>query len=213
MHLNVKIKICGLTRLPDARAAAEAGADYLGFILARRSPRFLPPETLETMLAHLPADIPKVGVFADSPPDEIIATTRRLGLDYAQVHDTVEKSLIARLGPERVWPVFSLEVPADAERALCAETALVVIDSARAGKTGGTGQTGNWMLARRVAERRPVILAGGLNAGNVAAALAAVRPFAVDASSGVEDAPGLKNQEKIRFFVQCALCVLERSGW
>ncbi len=199
------IKICGLTNLADTLAAAEAGADYLGFNFYPRSPRRVTPETC----AHLRAELARrghavttVGIFVNQGPAEVAALLDFCGLDLAQLHgDERPEQLTVLWGrafkavrdPRGVdWEaltVFSPGRPA------------FLLDANAPGAYGGTGQTADWDAARPIAARYPIFLAGGLNPGNVAAAIERVRPWGVDVASGVEAEPGRKDHAKMRAFV------------
>ncbi len=192
-----RVKICGLTNLADALAAVEAGADALGFVLAK-SPRRVTPVQVREIVEKLPPLVSTVGVFVDTPLEEVAAIKAGCGLDWVQLHGSHGQEQLAELGP-RVIKV--LAVGGQAPDPHDYPGARLLLDTAVAGRSGGTGQTFDWSLAVELARRRPIILAGGLNAGNVAQAVTIVKPFAVDVCSGVEKEPGRKDHEQIRSFV------------
>jgi phosphoribosylanthranilate isomerase len=214
--MPIWIKICGNTSLADARLAVEAGADAVGFVFAP-SPRRVTVAEAAAIVPHLPAGVEKIGVFVDSELDEIVATVEACGLTGVQLHFDADFELPARLrerlGPEvRVLRVVHFGVGAAermaeqiAEYARNPHVDAVLVDSRTAGAVGGTGVAFDWALAGETlfqnAEARKIIAAGGLNPGNVAAAIAALRPWGVDAVSGVEAAPGRKDADKVRKFV------------
>ncbi len=192
------VKICGITNREDALAAAEAGASALGFIFYPPSRRAVTPEAAAAIAEALPKTVWKVGVFVNESPDRVTAVAAQVGLDVAQLHG--EAVFPAGLRTWRAIPVgpdFSLqrlETYPDAEAFL--------LETAVAGQYGGTGQTFPWAVARGAS--RKVILAGGLHAGNVRAAIRAARPWGVDASSSLETAPGLKDHARLAAFIAAA---------
>jgi phosphoribosylanthranilate isomerase len=208
------VKICGLTRLDDCLAAVDAGADTLGFNFYPRSPRYLSPETCALLVGELArrgAPVVTAGLFVNQPPPEVAAVLDRCGLDLAQLHydDRPEdltplqgRAFMALRDPDP--SSAGLYVPANLQPGRPA----LLIDAHVPGAYGGTGQTADWERARAIAARYPILLAGGLTPANVAAAVAAVQPWGVDVASGVESAPGQKDQAKIRAFVTAARAAL-----
>lgn len=199
----MEIKICGITSKRDAVQAAEAGADALGFIFHPPSPRFVPPETVKAVIRALPPEVVTVGVFVDRDPREIETIVTFCGLDLVQLHGRETLSTIRHFKPERVIKAVTgfsgesrekMEELSDFVRAL-------LVDAATADRPGGTGLRADWGLAREVARRHRLILAGGLSAENLAKAVEAVSPDAVDVNSGVESAPGVKAPAKVRSVV------------
>lgn len=202
--MAVRVKICGLTNLADARAATKCGADALGFIFFPKSPRFITPEKAASIIAQLPPFVAKVGVFVNEASEYILEVVRQAGLDTIQLHgeETPEFSDRLRNRGTRVVKAFRIkdqsslaplkDFPADA----------ILLDSYVPGQLGGTGAKFNWDLALQAQSfGLPVILAGGLDPSNVADAISKVMPFAVDVSSGVESAPGIKDLAKVREFI------------
>jgi phosphoribosylanthranilate isomerase len=192
------VKICGLTRLEDVRVAIDAGADWIGFIVSGESPRRITPECAAEMIAALPGAV-GVAVMVSPSPAEALDLARRAGATRVQVH---------RSDPA-VWPVgfelplaFAVPVGVDGIRAEALPPArhLVLLDTAAA-VAGGTGRTFDWQHAVPVALARPIMIAGGLDADNVADVIERVRPFGVDASSRLERSPGIKDADLIRRFV------------
>ncbi len=204
------IKICGLTNLDDALAAVDAGADYLGFNFYARSPRYLTPEACARLCAELArraAPVTTVGIFVNQTPAEVATVLDYCGLHLAQLHGDERPEHLTLLWGRAFKAVRDSAAAAEDLAALAqfspGQPALL-LDAAAPGAYGGTGQVGDWPEAARVAARYPIFLAGGLNPGNVAAAIAAVRPWGVDVASGVESAPGQKDHAKITAFVQAA---------
>jgi len=189
----VKVKICGLTRAGDIADAVAAGADALGFVFAPRSPRCLSVEQAAELVREVPAFVARVGLFMDQPEDEVRRVLERVPLSALQFHGREGADFCRAFGRPYLK---ALGMGQGGAAELAAEeyedAAALLLDSHAAGEPGGTGQTFDWSRIPRL--DRPLVLAGGLNADNVRAAVRAVRPWAVDVSSGVEDAPGLKNR-------------------
>ena len=216
--MSLWIKICGNTSLDDALVSAEAGADALGFVFAP-SPRRVTAEQVAAIVPHLPAGIEKIGVFVEAELEEIISTVQRSSLTGVQLHwdapHELPSQLRERLGPEvRVLRVvhFSAESAADhaariAEHSRNPHVHAVLVDSRTAMAVGGTGVAFDWIEARKALsqdETGRIIAAGGLTPANVTEAIRALRPWGVDAVSGVEAAPGRKDAAKVREFVRRA---------
>lgn len=196
--MRPEIKICGITNLADAQAAIACGADFLGFIFAEKSPRFVTPETVKTMVARLSADIQKVGVFVDTPADQVRETLRVCGLDIAQLCGHEADADVAVIGVERVWKAWHLVTDEDVQLAAAFPAAAIVADTMLPGRRGGTGKVCDWKLAAKLGENRRIVLAGGITAENIAEAAAAVNPAVIDIGSGVEAKPGKKNLIKLQ---------------
>lgn len=196
MTTPVAIKICGITRLEDALAAASLGVQALGFVLWAKSPRATTAGAIGPILAALPPFVTPVGVFVD-PTAEEVGRAREAGIQVAQVHGAVP-ALPAGM---RLLRAVSLGVEDGAIDPEVPGTGAVLVDAHDAVRRGGTGRTVNWSRVRLVAAGRPVILAGGLTPENVGAAIVEARPYAVDVASGVERAPGLKDHDRLAAFV------------
>jgi len=197
------IKICGLTSLADARCACAAGADLLGFICYPPSPRYLAPEALRTLLAGLPPEVPRVGVFVNCPPAEMLAVARHAGLTHLQCHGQESPAQLRELAPFTVLKAVALRTRADLPGLATYAPWLLVADTPSS-QHGGTGLVGDWGLAAAAARGYPLLLAGGLTPANVAAAIAAVDPAGVDVSSGIETRPGVKQHDLLRAFISAA---------
>ena len=204
--MSVKLKVCGITDLADARYLAGEGVDYLGFIQHKDSPRYISPERVAEMLDWIVGPAP-VGVFVNTPADEVNRVAETAGFELAQLHGTESPAVCAAV--ER--PVIKAirvrhDASSDQLRPLMAPYADVVdfflLDTHHSSVWGGTGESFNWRLARELAQEFPLFLAGGIDAGNVARAVQTMRPYAVDLSSGVESAPGQKSFEKIDAFLE-----------
>ncbi|MEW5869564.1 MAG: phosphoribosylanthranilate isomerase [Chloroflexota bacterium] len=211
-----RIKFCGLTSLEDALAAAECGADLLGFNFYPPSPRAITPQACAALLgglhARLGRKVTSVGIFVNMPVKDVQAILDACGLDLAQLSGNEPPADLETLG-ERAFkalhphPGQDLDCLSQTYRLRQSPPACLV-DASAPGQYGGTGQTADWEQARKLAARQPVLLAGGLTPANVAQAAQAVRPWGVDVASGIESAPGKKDYHKMRAFVEAA-----RSGF
>jgi len=199
---RVRVKICGITRLEDALLAASLGADALGFNLWPGSKRHVDPDVARAITDRLPPLVTAVGVFVGQPPTEVMALAAQAGVQVVQLH-----------GDEGWEDVNGYPIPALKAIRLAGPESLrdlhryrvrgFLLDAPLPGY-GGSGTTCDWALARQVAAQVPVLLAGGLTSENVAEAVRTVRPWAVDVASGVESAPGVKDPEKLRRFIESA---------
>jgi phosphoribosylanthranilate isomerase len=199
----VRIKICGITRLEDALAAAELGADALGFNLWPGSPRFVPPEAAREIVSRLPPFVTPVGVFVNQARAEVMRLAAAAGVALVQLHGDEAPPDCEGLGLP-VIKAFRVAGPEDLAAIPAYRSVAAVLLDSRSDGFGGSGRAFDWELARRAAGPRPLVLAGGLGPGNVARAIRAVRPFAVDAASGLESSPGVKDREKMALFVRAA---------
>jgi phosphoribosylanthranilate isomerase len=206
------VKICGLTTVEDALAAARLGVDAIGLVFSPQSPRWVDRDKARQITRALPPFVLRVGVFVDAPAETIARTAEDVGLDVLQLHGQETPEDIARL-PRRVIKAVSVGEGFAAEDALRYEgrAAGILLDTRATGRPGGTGQTFDWTLARQVREKASFLaLAGGLTPDNVHLALTSVRPDLVDVSSGVESSPGRKDVEKMRAFVEAVRAEAER---
>ncbi|MGF0333579.1 phosphoribosylanthranilate isomerase [Pseudomonas sp. NFACC19-2] len=198
----VRSKICGITRIEDALAAVEAGADAIGLVFYGKSPRAVSIEQAAAILQALPPFVTSVGLFVDMPRDELQQLLQRLPLDLLQFHG--DESPADCEGHGRPY-IKALRVrPGEDVAAAMAPYAGaqgILLDTFVEGVPGGTGASFDWSLVPEDAAK-PIILAGGLDADNVAAAIRQVRPHAVDVSGGVEASKGIKDAGKIRAFVR-----------
>jgi phosphoribosylanthranilate isomerase len=201
-----KIKFCGIARLDDAEYAAELGAWAIGMIFWPRSPRRCSMDEAAAIAAALKRRTELAGVFVDAHLDDVVATADALTLTLVQLHGDEGPAYcaeVARRTGAKVIKAARVHDRADV-RALhaFAATDFHLLDSHVPGKPGGTGETFAWELAAEHPRDRPLILSGGLRAENVAEAIAAVRPFAVDVASGVEREPGVKDPAQMAAFAQ-----------
>src|SRR5215510_2347889 len=188
------VKICGMTRLEDARVAADAGAGAIGFIFWPGSPRFIDPFRARQIAAAMPPFVAAVGVFVDQPAEYVSGVASLVRLSAVQLHGAETLQYAAALNR----PVIKALTLGDASIDRWPANVTVLLDAHDPLKKGGTGTAIDWSAAAAVARRRPVLLAGGLTPENVGEAITRVRPFGIDVSSGVEQAPGIKNPERIR---------------
>lgn len=224
--LPFQIKICGVTTPADAELAASAGADAIGLNFYPRSKRFVTHQQAKQIAAAIPKRVKKVGVFVNASLDEIAAAIAVASLDIVQLHGDEPPEFLEQVRKKNFLPIMrALRWGADSRSIVddylgrCAALAcmpeFVLIDSQSAGQFGGTGVTADWQAIAQWLEECldsvPVVLAGGLTPQNVAAAIAAVRPSAVDTASGVESSPGRKDAALVKSFVEAARRALAAS--
>lgn len=216
----VRIKICGITNLADARAAVDAGADMLGFNFFRPSPRFIEPHDARQIIARLRTELAAgvrpltiVGVFVNEPsPESLVRVAEETGLDAAQLHGDESVEFCRRLKellPELII-IKALRAGDgfEPDEAVRYEVDAIMLDTLHPHLRGGTGRVFDWTLGRRTRELvSRLFLAGGLSPENVAEAIAEVQPYAVDACSSIETSLGLKDAERMKAFVSAV-----RSG-
>jgi len=196
-----KVKICGITSREDALVAVEAGADALGFVFFEKSPRYLAPEQAAQIIAALPPFVQAVGLFVNAELDFVNRTADLCGLDLVQLHGDESPSYCQSVHRRimkafRVRGMESLAVLPDYQ------VSAYLLDAYSPNAYGGTGERFDWDCAIAAKKHGPIVLAGGLDPDNVAAAVAKVAPYAVDVSSGVESQPGRKDPEKVRRFIR-----------
>ena len=195
--MSTKIKICGLTRAQDIQTANALQLDYIGFVFAPKSKRFVAPEQAKQLRRQLAPGIQAVGVFVNAPPEQIAALLADGTIDIAQLHGQEDTAYIARLRSlthTPIWQAFRIESTEDISRANASPADLVLLDHG----AGGTGERFDWALLHGMGG--PFVLAGGLTSQNAAEAIAQARPYAVDASSGCET-NGVKDPAKMLAFV------------
>jgi phosphoribosylanthranilate isomerase len=192
----VLVKICGVTLLDDARAAVDAGASAIGFVFWPGSPRFIDPFRARGIAAALPAFVSRVGVFVDQPIEYVSGVAALVRLSAVQLHGSETPAYVAAV---RRPVVKALTAPNGDSFATGGwpSNVTLLLDAHDPVKRGGTGQTIDWTAAAQIAARRPILLAGGIAPENVTDAITRVRPFGIDVSSGVEDAPGIKNHGRL----------------
>ena len=192
----IRVKICGITRPEDAQLAVDLGAAAIGMLFWPRRPRCIDVARARAIAAALPPFVSAVGVFVNQP--EALDVARSAGLDAVQLHGDEPPASYRDL-PIRAIKAIGVggEDAVDSAAAVPAHVT-VLLDAHDPSKRGGTGRPIEWSVAAKIAAQRRVILSGGLDAGNVADAIAAVQPYAIDVSSGVESSPGIKDPDKLR---------------
>ncbi len=202
----VLIKICGITNLEDARVAVDAGADALGFNFYPRSPRYLAPADARRIIEQLPSEVLNVGVFVnEAVPENVRRMAEEARVGAVQLHGEETPDYCRSL--KELYVIKALRVNSDfpAESVLEYESDAILLDAFSPTAHGGTGEVFDWAVARRARElARKLFLAGGLSPENIAGAIAAVEPYAVDACSCLEIAPGRKDAARVRAFISAA---------
>ena len=188
-----QVKICGITNKEDALCAAGCGAAALGFIFYPPSPRYIKPVDARKIISVLSDELVKVGVFVNEKSEEIKRVMKYCALDMIQLHGDESPEFCRAFPASRVIKAVELKNDDDVNRALDYDVAALLMDSRHAGLYGGTGKKANWKLACRTKNKKPLILSGGLNEGNIAEALQMVAPAALDINSGMELSPGKKD--------------------
>lgn len=203
--MRTRVKICGITRVEDAQAAVAHGCDAIGLVFYAPSPRYVMPEIARAIAAQLPPFVQAVGLFVDAEPEYVRAVLAEVRLDLLQFHGDEAPEYCRQFGVPymkavRVRPETNLLQYA----AAYADAKALLLDTYVSGTPGGTGQTFDWSLIPADLPK-PVVLAGGLDAGNVAEAIRQARPYAVDVSGGVEREKGIKDADKIAAFMRGVL--------
>ena len=199
---RTRVKICGITRQEDAAHAAQLGADAIGLVFYEPSPRYVSHTMARTIVENLPAFITSVGLFVDAPAEEVFETLKVVRLDLLQFHGDESPEYCSQFGVPYIKALRMREdvnVTAFAQQHFNA--AGILLDTYQQGVTGGTGQTFDWKMIPDDVPL-PLILAGGLDATNVAKAITTVHPYAVDISGGVESSKGIKDHDKMSEFVK-----------
>lgn len=200
-----RLKFCGITSLEDAHLASEAGAWALGTILWPGSERHCEPEEAARIASTLRRQVEIAGVFVNQPLDEVCGLAEGIGLTLVQLHGDEGPSFcaeVARRTGARVIKAARVGGGSDVQAMEAFHTDFHLLDTRREGHWGGTGETFDWDLTRLRRTSVPLILSGGLTPENVAAAIAATNPYAVDVASGTEASPGVKDPEKLRAFAE-----------
>jgi phosphoribosylanthranilate isomerase len=210
--VRVRVKICGITREADALLAADAGADAIGFVHWAGSRRAVTPERARAITAELPPFVGTVALFVDPSVDEVRRVIDATRPDLLQFHGDEEPGFCAGFGVPYIKAVkIGAAAPEARVLGYHALARGLLLDTHDPAAVGGTGRAFDWTLVPQ-GLARPIILAGGLNAQNVAQAIRQVRPYAVDVSSGVESAPGIKDAAAVREFMRAVAAVNAASG-
>lgn len=199
--MPVRVKICGITRVADVVAAVAAGADAVGFVFTPRSKRFMTAAEAKILAHEVPAFVSRVGLFLDQDAAEVTGVLEQVPLSLLQFHGNEDAAFCRQFGLPYLKAVSMVS---GQDAAVAGETfhdaAGLLFDSHEPGGAGGTGHVFDWSGIPHTG--RPLVLAGGLTPANVASAVQQVKPWAVDVSSGVEDAPGRKNAAKMQTFIK-----------
>ena len=198
-----KVKICGITRVDDALRCIDAGADAIGLNFWPASPRYVDVPMARAIVEAGGDHVQMVGVFVDFSVDRIRGILMETGVDWAQLHGTEPPEALAALLPQ-AYKAISVKDGSAIELARSYPGEHILLDASVPGIPGGTGRTFDWAIAAEVQKERKLTLAGGLTPGNVAEAVAAVNPFRVDVASGVESAPGRKDPDLVKRFIDAA---------
>ncbi len=197
--------MCGITSLEDGRVATGSGADAVGLVFAE-SPRKINVEAAREIAAALPESVLKVGVFVNEEPAKVLRISAEVGLDYAQLHGDESPEAVSAVKKGGLRVIKALQVQ-DAGSLGAMEgfgADLLLLDAYSEKARGGTGERFDWGLAKSLKGRGNILVSGGLTPENVREAISFFRPYGVDASSSLEDAPGKKNEERVRRFVSAA---------
>jgi phosphoribosylanthranilate isomerase len=207
------VKVCGITRLKDADLAAELGASAVGFIFWTGSPRYIAPEEARGIVRRKSPGVKAVGVFVDEPVERVREIADVVGLDLVQLHGnesaeycrtiaSAGRNLSGALQTARVIKSVGLSNEPPLDLSGFDDDVLILLDAHDPERHGGTGRTIDWDAARGIAASRRTILSGGLTPENIGRAIAAVQPYGVDVSSGVESAPGVKDAIRLKSFFE-----------
>jgi phosphoribosylanthranilate isomerase len=208
--MNVKVKICGITNLEDALKAAQYGADALGFVFYKGSPRYIDPLKASEIIRALPPFISAVGVFVNEDPLEVLRISTLTGIDAIQLHgDERPESIVY---PKKIIKALRVRELSDLEPLkdyLSSSQPIhaFLLDTYTPEAYGGTGQIFNWDIASEAKKFGRIILAGGLNPDNIEKAIRWVHPYGVDVSGGVEKEKGIKDHKKLKAFIEIAKSV------
>lgn len=211
---KVKVKICGITNAADARRACEAGADFLGFNFYPRSPRYIAPAKARAIVARLPTNVASVGIFVNEQEADLVHIAKTVGLKCVQLHGDETPAAVSRL--RRALPAVKIIKAIRVRKRFRTlqsarfRASAILLDGFDARSRGGTGKTFDWSLVAGANGHTQIFLAGGLTPGNVADAIEAVRPYAIDVCSGVESSPGKKDFAKIKMLMEAVKSLRSR---
>lgn len=201
----VKVKICGITNPADAKASVDAGCDALGFMFYKKSRRYINPANAKTIIKDLPGNVVKIGVFVNDTEKNIKHIAKLCHLDMLQFHGNESPEFCGKFKNFRIIKVFRVKNEIDMEKILKYKAFAYLFDTFVKHKPGGTGKQFNWKLSRHLSGvKAPIFLSGGLDEKNVKKAIKVAHPDWVDASSGLETKPGIKDHMKIKKFVSAA---------
>ncbi len=197
----VRVKVCGTTRLKDALLAVECGADAIGFIFYKKSPRCVTLKTAKEICSKLPPFVHRVGVFVNETAETVNRIAGRCGLDAVQLHGDESPAFCKKIR-HRVIKAIRVQNAGSLKGLSNYTVDGFLLDTFKEDQWGGTGKVFDWTLAQRAKRYGPVIIAGGLNPRNVKEAIRQVQPYGVDVSSGVEQSPGKKDPKKLKAFLK-----------
>ncbi|QAT16469.1 phosphoribosylanthranilate isomerase [Candidatus Velamenicoccus archaeovorus] len=200
--MSVNVKICGVTNLRDARVAVAAGADFLGFVFYKKSPRYIPPSRARRLISRLPRTVRKVGVFVNEDKERVKAVAASCGLDMVQFHGTETPAYVNSFKGCGVIKAVRVRDRRSLEGLDRYRADFFLLDTFRRCRFGGTGATFAWKVLAPLADKKAkIIVSGGLTPENVGGFLKVFRPYGVDVSSGVEKAPGKKDHKRVKRFI------------
>jgi phosphoribosylanthranilate isomerase len=203
--VSLWVKICGVTSLEDALMVERSGADAIGLNFVPQSPRCISAEKAREITDALRDQIEFVGVFVDMPLADVIATVDAGGIDTVQLHGGESPEMLGQLSEDvPAYKALRIGGPEDVALATSYSGDRILVDAKVEGAMGGTGQTFDWSLIEELNTERKLILAGGLNPENVATSVREVQPYGVDTASGVESAPGVKDEALVTQFIALA---------
>lgn len=199
MYARTRVKICGMTNLIEVKHAVRVGVDALGFIFAPQSPRYIDPEDARELVASLPPFIGAVGVFVNEEPERVEEIAKYCGLTVLQLHGDESPEYCRQFPGRRVVKAIQVrqEISSDILTPYEDIVYAFLFDTFHEKLPGGTGQTFDWSLVKKLQSEKPIILAGGIGIDNVTQAINEVRPFAVDVNSTLETEPGRKDPELV----------------
>ena len=200
---QVKVKVCGMTSLKDALVAVEGGADAVGFIFYKKSPRSVTMKTVREIVLELPPFVDTVGVFVDETAEQINKIADYCNLDIIQLHGDESPTYCKKIR-RKVIKAFRIKDMQSVKKLSSFQVSGFLLDTFSENLHGGTGKVFDWNLALPAKKFGPVIMAGGLTPNNVQQAVRQIRPYGVDVCSGVESEPGIKDHKKVRAFLNNA---------
>ncbi len=192
----IPVKVCGITRMEDARLAVDLGASALGFIFYPESPRYIPPEKARAIVSAVGDRAAFVGVFVDESPQRVNEIAGSTGLSFIQLHGGESPEVVRQM---ELPVIKALRMKSGVDPVVMALYSVHawLLDTYQPGQPGGTGRTFDWRLTDRFPKHQPLILSGGLNPANILQGIRQVHPAAVDVNSGVESSPGIKDPQKL----------------
>jgi len=199
----VKVKICGITNLEDARASVKGGCDALVFVFYKKSSRYITPEKAKEIIRALPRNVTKIGVFVNAKEKSIKNIAKLCNLDILQFHGNETPEFCAKFNGYKIIKAFRIKDKIDLSKILKYKTFAYLFDAFAKSKFGGTGKRFNWDLLKYLEDiKQPIFISGGLTEKNVRKAIESAHPEWVDVSSSLEIGPGKKDRKKVKKFIQ-----------